>query len=92
MMSHVCHCFKELAHRVCLSGVVVVQQCKSPNLPLREQLLALQDTRGRWSSIDTVLHLGWSVSAVAGGFLLDRFSFAGVFLATASIQVGATNS
>ena len=32
------------------------------------------------------MQLGWSGSAVLGGFLLDRYSFAGTFLITASIQ------
>ncbi len=33
------------------------------------------------------MQLGWSGSAVLGGFLLDRYSFDGTFLITASVQV-----
>ena len=46
-----------------------------------------QETRGRWNSTDNVMQLGWSGSAVLGGFLLDRYSFDGTFLITASVQV-----
>ena len=54
--------------------------------PNRETYHA-QAVRGRWSSADSVLHLLWSVSAVAGGFLLDRFPFAAVALTSAGLQV-----
>ena len=33
------------------------------------------------------MQLGWSGSAVLGGIFLDRYSFDGTFLITASVQV-----
>ena len=47
----------------------------------------LQDVRGRWNSLDSILAFGWCGSAVAGGFLLDAFGFDLTFLITAFFQV-----
>lgn len=54
---------------------------------MRNPVVRPQETRGRWNSTDNVMQLGWSGSAVLGGFLLDRYSFNGTFLITASVQV-----
>lgn len=48
----------------------------------------VQDSRGRWNSLDCLLAFGWCGSAVAGGFLLDKFGFDLTFIITASAQVG----
>jgi len=69
------------------SGLVIPTQRLSCTLePHRCAHRALQETRGRWNSTDNVMQLGWSGSAVLGGFLLDRYSFDGTFLITASVQ------
>lgn len=47
----------------------------------------MQDVRGRWNSLDSILAFGWCGSAVAGGFLLDAFGFDLTFLITAFFQV-----
>lgn len=48
----------------------------------------VQETRGRWNSLDSVLAFGWCGSAVAGGFLLDAYGFDSTFCITATFQVG----
>lgn len=47
----------------------------------------LQESRGRWNSLDCLLAFGWCGSAVVGGFLLDKFGFDLTFIITASAQV-----
>jgi MFS family permease len=42
--------------------------------------------RGRWQSLESVNAATWSGSAVVGGYLIDRYGFAGIFAATAVLQ------
>ena len=53
----------------------------------RSAACVLQESRGRWNSLDCLLAFGWCGSAVVGGFLLDRFGFDLTFIITASAQV-----
>jgi len=41
--------------------------------------------RGTWNAIDSVTRFGWSGSAVAGGFLIDQYSYGAIFFVTAGM-------
>jgi MFS family permease len=42
--------------------------------------------RGRWQGLESVNAATWSGSAVMGGWLIDKYGFVGVFVATALMQ------
>jgi hypothetical protein len=49
-----------------------------------------KSTRARWKSLESVSAVGWAGSAALGGFLADKYNYAGTFLITAGIQAFAT--
>jgi len=48
-----------------------------------------KNQRGKWNSLQSVNVFSWAGSAVAGGYLIDRFDFAGIFVTTGLMQVCA---
>jgi MFS family permease len=49
-----------------------------------------KNQRGKWNALQSVNVFSWAGSAVVGGYLIDRFDFAGIFVTTALMQVCAT--
>ena len=47
-------------------------------------------TRGRWNALDSVKSVGWSGSAVAGGFLVDVYGYRATFMLTAAAALVGT--
>ena len=45
--------------------------------------------RARWNSLDSVTRLGWSGSALAGGFIISKYGYGKTFLLTAALQMVA---
>lgn len=46
--------------------------------------------RGKWNGLDGVTRLGWSGSAVLGGWMVDHFGYGYSFVATAALQALAS--
>ena len=49
-----------------------------------------KNQRGKWNALQSVNVFSWAGSAVMGGYLIDRFGFAGIFVATGLMQLCAT--
>jgi len=49
-----------------------------------------KNQRGKWNALQSVNVFSWAGSAVIGGYLIDRFGFAGIFGATGLMQLCAT--
>jgi MFS family permease len=49
-----------------------------------------KNQRGRWQSLESINSATWSGSAAVGGWLIDKYGFTGIFMATAALQLCAT--
>ena len=48
-----------------------------------------KNQRGKWNALQSVNVFSWAGSAVVGGYLIDKFDFAGIFVTTGLMQVCA---
>jgi len=45
-----------------------------------------KDQRGRWKALQSITSMGWSGSAMLGGYLIDRYGYGVTFIMTAAFQ------
>eukprot|EP00756_Hemistasia_phaeocysticola_P003030 Hpha_TRINITY_DN12025_c0_g2::TRINITY_DN12025_c0_g2_i1::g.141071::m.141071 len=70
--------------------IYLISTAPHMTFPLTQSILmdyVPRHQRGRWNSLASVTRFGWSGSAMAGGFLVQKWGYGGSFLVTAVLQM-----
>ena len=76
---YVCVCVRA---RVCVCVCACVRMANN-----KTNNTVSKSNRGKWNSVESLGQFSWTVSAVVGGFVVDRYSFRASFVGTCLIYV-----
>ena len=74
-----------------IAALYILQTClMNATHPLEKSVfmdMVSKSQRGRWAASDAVGMLGWSGSAAVGGWIIKRYGYSTLFLATSAVQL-----